>query len=273
MAQQDTQIESTENSNVDETVGAPEIDQAQNPDGAVDASAGADDSPSTAQPDYEGRIRALEEQHRRAEERNRYLEQTTRLLEAERQQWQRQQSRPAAVEPSLAPELLELDKTLDPIFAQRLKGVTQPLVDTVSRLYDEQDSSRFEMYLMRNHPEIFDEEGGLDRVFQEVESVRQRAAQAYNQWLSRVDAFLYAQGIHGVQTQAKTRKEKKTAQVREEAKRIQTVRAAGSGVQQVAPRKSPNAEIQSIREKANRGERLTDSERQKFKDFVGGVSF
>ncbi len=265
--EEEQQVETTENPTVDENVAAPEIDQAQNPD------EGGTESPAAPQVDYEGKIRSLEEQYRRAEERNRYLEQTARLLDEDRRRYQQQQQQPRQTDSGLAPELLELDKTLDPILKRRLETVFQPLVDTTSRLYDEQDASRFEMYLMRNHPEVFDEDGGIDKVFQEVEAIRRQAAQSYGQWLSRTDAFLYAQGIHGVQQQAKSRKEKKSVQVREEAKRMQQVRAAGSGQQQIAPKKSAGSEIQSIREKANRGERLTDSEREKYREFVSKATF
>lgn len=266
MAADNPDVQSMENPTDDQQSAAPETDQALNDESS--------ESPTEPQVDYEGKIRALEEQYRRAEERNRYLEQTARLLDEDRQRLSRQYQQPSKQESNdLAPELLELDKTLDPLFAKRLQNVTQPLVDTVSRLYDEQDASRFEMYLMRNHPEVFDDEGGIDKVFQEVEAVRRSAAQGYNQWLSRVDAFLYAQGIRGVQSQAKSRKEKKSVQVREEAKRMQQVKAVGSSVQNTAPKKAPGAEMQAIREKAQRGERLTDAERAKYRDFVAGVTF
>jgi hypothetical protein len=265
MARTDEQVQEQENPTPEQSE-APVQDETINPDGESEV------SESSPEPDYEGRIKALEEQYRREAEKNRYLEQTARLLAEERQRYYQQQQ-PRQSDPGLAPELMELDKTLDPIFSKRLQTVTQPMVDTISRLYDEQDSSRFEMYLMRNHPEVFDEEGGLDKIFQDVESVRRQAAQNYNQWLSRVDAFLYAQGIEGVQQKAKSRKEKKTVQVREEAKRIQTVKAVNSGVTNTPKPKSAGAEIQAIRDKAQRGERLTDAERAKYRDYVAGVSF
>jgi hypothetical protein len=228
--------------------------------------------PTSNQPDYDGRMRAFEERIQRAEQRNAYLEQTARLLAEEREQRIRQQQQPAQSN-NLPPELEDLGKTLDPLFGRRIDQVTKPMVDTISRLYDEHDASKFEMYLMRNHPEVFDEEGGMDRIFQEVEAVRRQAAQTYNQWLSRTDAYLYAQGIRGVQTQMKTRKEKKTSQVRDEAKRVQSVRAATSNTQGLPPKRDPNAEIKSIREKLRAGKRLTDSERAKMRDFVGDTSF
>jgi hypothetical protein len=267
MAQREEDIQQQENPPVDDSA-APTEDQALNSDSSDDAT-----PPVESQSDYEGRIKALEEQYRRAEERNRYLEQTARLLAEERQQQQRYQQQQPSSQPGLPPELMELDKTLDPLFSHRLKSVTEPMVNTISRLYDEQDAARFEMYLMRNHPDIFEEDGGIDKVFQDVEAVRRQAAQNYNQWLSRVDAFLYAQGIGSVQERAKSRKQKQSVQVREEAKRMQQVRAATSGQQVPAPRKQAGAEINSIREKAARGERLTDAERAKYRDFVAGVSF
>jgi hypothetical protein len=267
MAKGDTLVPSKENTPDESQV--PEQNAAET---EVDETSEGVESPPTPQVDYEGKIRAFEERLNRAEERNRYLEQTARLLEEDRQNRSRQVEQPKT-EAELSAELLDLDKTLDPIFSKRLRSVTQPLVDTVSRLYDEQDSSRFEMYLMRNHPEVFEEEGGIDKIFQEVESVRQQAARNYNQWLSRVDAFLYAQGIHGVQEKYKSRKDKKSVQVHEEAKRLQSVKAAGSGVQNVQPKKAVGSDIQAIREKAQRGERLSDTERTKYRDFIADQTF
>jgi hypothetical protein len=266
MAKSDTLVPTKENPT--EETPLPEQDATENAEEQQDA------APSPApQVDYEGKIRGFEERLARAEERNRYLEQTNRLLDEDRQNRQNQRQEPQKTEAELSAELLDLDKTLDPIFSKRLKSVTQPLVDTVSRLYDEQDSSRFEMYLMRNHPDVFEEEGGIDKVFQEVEAVRQQAARNYNQWLSRVDAFLYSQGIRGVQEKYKTRKEKKSAQVHDEAKRLQSVKAAGSGVPNVQPKKVIGGDIQAIREKAQRGDRLTDQERAKYRDFIADQAF
>jgi hypothetical protein len=270
MAKSDTLVPTKENPTVGETQPIPEQDTTET---AVDETVeGAESSPEP-KVDYEGKFRAYEERLTRAEERNRYLEQTARLLEEDRQNRQHQQQTPQKSDAELSAELLDLDKTLDPLFNKRLKGLTQPLVDTVSRLYDEQDSSRFEMYLMRNHPDVFEEEGGIDKVFQEVEQVRQQAARNYNQWLSRVDAFLYSQGIRGVQEKYKTRKEKKSAQVHDEAKRLQSVKAAGSGVPNVQPKKVVGSDIQAIRDKAQRGDRLTDVERTKYRDFIADQTF
>jgi len=268
MAKESSLVPSKENPTVETPI--PETNTAET---VVDETAEGVESPPTPQVDYEGKFRAYEERLARAEERNRYLEQTTRLLEQDRENQHRQRQVPEKTDADLSAELLDLDKTLDPIFSKRLKSVTQPLVDTVSRLYDEQDSSKFEMYLMRNHPEVFDEEGGIDKVFQEVEQVRQQAARNYNQWLSRIDAFLYAQGIRGVQDKYKTRKEKKSTQVHDEAKRLQSVKAAGSGVPNVQPKKVVGNDIQAIREKAQRGDRLTDGERVKYRDFIADQTF
>mgnify|MGYP001163221382 CR=1 FL=1 len=267
MAKESSLVPSMENQTVETSL--PEQDATETE--VDETSEGAESSPAP-QVDYEGKIRAFEERLNRAEERNRYLEQTARLLEQDRQNYSRQQQ-PQKTDAELSAELLDLDKTLDPIFSKRLKGLTQPLVDTVSRMYDQQDAASFEMYLMRNNPDVFEEEGGLDKVFQEVESVRRQAAQQYGQYLTRADAFLYAQGVHGVQEQAKARKNKKSTQVTDEAKRLQSVKAAGSGTSNQSPRPKVGGEIQTIREKAQRGERLTDAERLKYRDFIAEKTF
>ena len=270
MAKKVEDAPSTENTTVDEGQQLPEQSTAENDAGNDQQGV---ESPTTPQVDYEGKIRALEERFNRSEERNRYLEQTTRLLEQDRENQRHQRQEPQKTDAELSAELLDLDKTLDPLFNRRLKGLTQPLIDTVSQIYDQQDASKFEMYLMRNHPEVFEDEGGIDKVFQEVEAVRRQAAQNYNQYLTRVDAFLYAQGVHGVQEKFKSRKEKKSAQVHEEAKRLQSVKAAGSGVQNTQPKKVVGNDIQQIREKAQRGERLSDTERAKYRDFIADQTF
>lgn len=269
MAKESSLVPSTENPTV-ETQPLPEQSAAET---EVDETPEGVESPPAPKVDYEGKIRSFEERLARAEDRNRYLEQTARLLEQDRQNYNRQQQQPQKTDAELSAELLDLDKTLDPIFSKRLKGLTQPLVDTVSKLYDQQDAASFEMYLMRHNPEVFEEEGGLDKVFQEVESVRRQAAQQYGQYLTRADAFLYAQGVHGVQEQAKARKTKRSTQVTDEAKRLQSVRAAGSGTPNQSSKPKVGGEIQTIREKAQRGERLTDSERVKYRDFIAGTTF
>jgi len=265
----------TEQPKVEETQEVTEAPEGTENDQVEVETSDASQATPQQQPDYESKVRALEEQNRRYQERNTYLEQTARLLEQQRQagQQQYQQQPQQKQQEALSEELIQLDKTLDPLFSRRLSQVTQPVVDTISRLYDEQDASRFEMYLMRNHPEVFDEEGGLDRTFQDVEVVRRQAAQAYNQWLSRVDAFLYAQGIRGVQSQAKSRKDKKAAQAKGEQQRVQSTRAATSGVQGTAPQRPGGGEIQAIREKAHRGERLSSSEREKYRNAISNVTF
>lgn len=256
-----------------------EIQEAPETPAGAETSEVEGDSPDLSQaalqqqPELDGRLKALEEQNRRFEERNRYLEQTARLLDQQSQQWRGQQQAPQQRGNDLAPEMQELDRTLSPLLDRRFQAANQPIVDTISRMVDEQDAARFEMYLMRNHPEIFEADGGLDRVFQDVEVVRRQAAQTYNQWLGRVDAFLYAEGIRGVQGKMKERKEKKGVQVKAEAQRVQSVRTAQSGTIGAPPRKAPGAEIQSIREKANRGERLSTVERAKYRDFISGVTF
>ncbi|MGH9427471.1 MAG: hypothetical protein ACRD2L_14360 [Terriglobia bacterium] len=258
----------------EETQEAPETTEGTETPAVEEISSDSSQTASQQQPELDGRLKALEEQNRRFEERNRYLEQTARLLDQQSQQWRGQQQAPQPQRGNeLAPEMQELDRTLSPIFDRRLQSANQPVIDTISRWVDEQDAARFEMYLMRNHPEIFEADGGLDRVFQDVEVVRRQAAQTYNQWLGRVDAFLYAEGIRGVQDKMKNRKEKKGVQAKAEAQRVQSVRTAQSGTIGAPPRKAPGAEIQAIREKANRGERLSGTERAKYRDFISGVTF
>src|SRR3990167_883469 len=129
MAKSDTLVPSKENPT--EETPLPEQSAAETVEESTEEVA----SPPTSQVDYEGKFRAFEERLARAEERNRYLEQTNRLLDEDRQRSQQHQT-PQKTDAELSAELLDLDKTLDPIFSKRLKSVTQPLVDTVSRLYE-----------------------------------------------------------------------------------------------------------------------------------------
>lgn len=231
---------------------------------------GGEGSPPAQQvEDWSSKAQALEERLARQEERNRYLEETSRLLQQQQQMAQRQ---PAPQEYNLSPELSELDKTLDPLFNKRLKGQLEPLGNNIAGLMDGNDALRFEMYLMRNHPDILDSEESMNRVFQQVEQVRQQAANVYGKYLSRVDAFLYAQGLEGVKEKAKSRTAKKNVQVKEEAKRQLQVQAAKSGEGTPDQRRPQGAAaVESILKRMRAGERVSAEDRAKVREHLANV--
>jgi succinate dehydrogenase flavin-adding protein (antitoxin of CptAB toxin-antitoxin module) len=225
-------------------------------------------SSPTPQEDWQSKASALEERLNRQEERNRYLEQTARLLE---ENSRRQYQAPAPQEPSLSAELAELDRTLDPLFSKRMKTVTDPLGQHVATLMDGQDALKFELYLSRNHPELLDDDNQA-KVFQQVEQVRQQAANVYGKYLSRVDAFLYAQGLEGVTEKKKARQTKKQTQVKEEAKRQLQVQATQSGVGTPDARRVTGAAgAEQLMARLRRGERLTNDERAKVREYLANA--
>ncbi len=228
-------------------------------------------SPTTQVEDWSSKAQALEERLARQEERNRYLEQTQRLLE---ENARRSYQPPAPQEANLSPELAELDKTLDPLFSKRLKSQLDPLGNNMAAIMDGNDSLKFEMYLMRNHPEVLDNEDSMNRTFQQVEQVRQQAAQVYGKYLSRVDAFLYAQGLEGVREKTKARKTKKSTQVTEEAKRQLQVQATQSGENRPeVKRGNAGADIDAIRRKMMSGEKTTPEEKARFRKHLENGAF
>lgn len=232
---------------------------------------GGEASPAPQVEDWQSKATALEERLARQEERSRYLEQTNRLLEMNTRQYAPRQEQEQ--QQTLSAELAELDKTLDPLFNKRIKGQLEPLGNNIAGLMDGNDALRFEMYLMRNHPDILDNEDGMNRVHQQVEQVRQQAAQVYGKYLSRVDAFLYAQGLEGVKEKSKARTAKKSTQVKEEAKRQLQVQAAKSG--EGSPERKPAgaAGIESILKRMRAGDRTTPEERAKVREYLADAKF
>ena len=244
----------------------PEVQEtAQNP--SEEEGAG---SPPAQEEDWQGKAREYEAKLARQEERSRYLEENNRLLERFSQQ---QRPAPVQQEPSLSPELAELDKTLEPLFSKRLKAQLDPVQQMLAQQTDANDALRFEIYLGRHHSDILDSEDSMNRVFQQVEQIRQQAAQVYGKYLSRVDAFLYAQGLEGVKEKAKTRTSKKQTQVKEEAKRQLQIQATRSGEGQPEAKKVAGADIDAIRQRMLRGERITPEEKAKFRKYLEPAKF
>ncbi len=227
-------------------------------------------SPPAQQEDSASKLREYEDKLARQEERNRYLEQTNQLLERFSQQ---QRHAPAPQEPGLSPEMTELDKTLDPIFSKRLRSQLDPVNQTVASALDGQDALRFEMYLMRSNPDILENEDAYARTMQTVEQIRQQANQIYGKHLSRIDAFLYAQGLEGVKEKSKTRQTKKSTQVKDEAKRQLQIQATKSGEGRPEATRVAGADIDSIRRRMMAGEKLTPEEKAKFRAHLSNAKF
>jgi hypothetical protein len=115
----------------------------------------------------------------------------------------------------------------------------------------------------------------FDKLAQAVESVRQQYARATGQYLPRMDAYKYAKGagmlesiVPSQSTVAKTDSN--------EVKRQSEVKAAGQGVKsstKKADAAEGGVEIQRIREKAQKGIRLTAQERTKFRTYLADKPF
>jgi hypothetical protein len=223
---------------------------------------GGEGSPPAQQEDSASKLREYEEKLARQEERNRYLESTNQLLERFSQQ---RQAPVHQQESSLSPELTELDRTLDPLFSKRMKSQFDPVVQQQSQLIDSNDALRFEMYLMRHNSDVLDNEDAYNRTMQTVEQIRTQAAQVYGKYLSRVDAYLYAQGLEGVKEKGKSKQSKKATQVKEEAKRQLQIQATKSGEGQPETKRVAGADVDAIRRRMLAGERLTADEKAKFR--------
>jgi hypothetical protein len=210
------------------------------------------------------RVHALESQFTRSNSENETLKEALRLQSRLLESQQTQHSKGN----TLSPELEELKKAIGPLFNEDIKTSVEPLVGTVSRIYDQQDAVNFQLTLQRQDPNLLQGEN-FDKVNQVVESVRQRAAQQGGTWLSRMDAFLYAKGAGMLKLKPSV------AQQAAEKKRQAAAKQAGASnstdKQKVAG--GVTAEIQKIREKAHAGIRLTPDESIKYRDFIGDVAF
>lgn len=175
----------------------------------------------------------------------------------------------------LDPDLAALDKVIDPLFTRRLKKALDPYNTNFSRIVDALDNVDFRLGLVLNDPELAERiTGGVP--FDEIEAVRVEAAQKLGLYLPRSEALAYLRGKKSEQESVKKRREAKKKSVADEADRKKAAALAESGEAGPAERKSAGAmspEIQAIREKLNRGERLTKQERDTFGKHLGRVKF
>lgn len=258
----DTQTEQT---NLDSS---DSQETAQNPADEVDSG-----SPPAQQEDPTSKLREYEDKLARSEERARLLEQTNQLLERYSQQQRVQSSPTAPQEPSLSPELAELDRTLSPLRDKWFKSQIDPLHQMVAAQADANDALRFETYLSRKNPEVLESEDSFNKVMQQVEHVRQQAYQVYGKSLSRIDAYAYLVGVEGLHEKSKSRQSKKTTQVKEEAKRQLEIQATRSGAGQPETKRVAGDQIESLRRRMLAGEKLTPDEKAKFRNYLAPHKF
>ncbi len=211
------------------------------------------------------RLNAIEAQLERERERNRLLEQSLQIQE----KYLNQGKTTDNVDP-VNKELDVLDKALDPILNKRFKSQVDPINQRYNALSEDNDALRFEMFLQRNNPEILEDEDSYNSTIQQIDAVRQAARQRGME-VSRVDAFFFNEGIKGTKSKISERKAKRGNTVTAETRRQSETRAASGTSTTSEPRQSANAGIAAIREKASRGERLTNEERVKFKEYVSNV--
>jgi hypothetical protein len=240
---------------------------AQNPDEGQSAVSPA------AQSDTDKRLAALEAQVAREKERNQFLEQSLKIQERFLQT--RSEGAPAtsAAKPAgdqWSPELDTLDKALDPLFQKKLKSATDPLVQGYTTMIEDNDALRFEMFLGRNHPELLDDEDAYNQTMQQVEQVRQAARQR-GITISRVDAFVFNEGLQGTRQKVAQRKQKKTVAATAESRRVAETKVAEGTGGTGAPRASAASNMKAIRDKARSGERLTPEERTQYRNWVSNV--
>jgi hypothetical protein len=219
---------------------------------------------------YDSRLAALEDQLKRSNEDRDTLRETLRL-----NQQLVEQTRPQKPTKQLTDEQKAL-KELGLTFGDDVQTAMEPLVGTVSRLFDQNDAVQFQMQMSRVNPALMQGDS-FDKLSQAVETVRQQYARATGQYLPRMDAYKYAKGagmLDGLLT-AKSTVSKGAVDNEAELKRQSEVKAAGtikSSTKKVDSA-SGGADIQKIREKAQRGERLTQAERTKFRNYLADKPF
>lgn len=224
-------------------------------------------SPPAQEEDWQAKAKEYEAKLAREAERARYLEQTNQVLERFASQ---PRQAPQEQKPALSSEWQEVGRNLDPYF----KGQIEPIQQALASQTDANDALRFEIYLGRKNPEILDSEDLYNRTMQTVEQIRQQAAQVYGKYLSRIDAFLYAQGLEGMQEKSRSRAAKKSTQVKDEAKRQLQIQATQSGEGRPdASRRVAGADIDAIRRRMMAGEKLTPDEKAKFRAHLANAKF
>lgn len=251
--------------NLNQNEGQTEGQEIETPDLEVE---NGEESPTggSPTPDYESRFASLEDQLRRANEDRETLRETLRL-----NQRMVEESRPKT-QKQLTDEQKAL-RELGLVFGDDVKESMQPLVGTVSNLYDSNDAVMFQLYLGRENPEALNGES-FDKVSQIVESIRQQQARNGGGYLRRQDAYLYAKGAGLLEKVVAKKQAKQQANV-DEMKRQNAVKNANasSGNSVKTGKAGVTAEVQKIREKAHQGIRLTPEERAKWKEAIGDQTF
>ena len=232
-----------------------------------------DTNQSVASPTPQGnddKLSRLQAEFDRLRERNEALEQSFRIqqkfFESRQQPEQEQQTQ------NWSQDLELLDKALDPVLQRRFGAALNPLAQAYQSLREDNDAIRFESFLSRNNPEVLEDEDSYGKIVQQVEAVRQAARQRGIE-VSRIDAFVFNEGLQGTKQKITQRKQKRTQASSQEARRQSETQAATGTSVNSEPRLTAGAKMQAIREKANRGERLTPEERNQFKEFVSNVEF
>lgn len=216
---------------------------------------------------YGSRLTALEDQLRRSNEDRDTLRESLRLT-----QQLAEQTRPQKPVKQYSDEQKAL-KDLGLAFGDDIQGAMEPIVGTVSRLFDQNDAVQFQLDMSRTHPELMKGDA-YDKLAQTVEQVRQQYARQTGQYLPRSDAYKYAKGA-GMLDKLMPDKAVKEDDDSAEIKRQNQVKQAGNIKSSVKKgfNDDGGADIQKIREKAQRGERLNPKERARFREFLSDKPF
>ncbi len=217
---------------------------------------------TTASDELAQRLSAFEARFERSEAEKENLRESLRLHQQLLAQQSQQNKRS-----ELSPEMEELGRTINPLVQGTIKETVEPIVGTVSKLYDQNDAVQFQLALQREDPELLKD---FDRISSVVEGVRQKAARESGSWVSRDDAYKYAKGAGLLKPKASVKA--KPAGESKRTKEIANAQAAGSG-SETRRSSGVNPEVKKIAEKAQRGERLTPAERAKWKEAIGDVVF
>jgi hypothetical protein len=220
------------------------------------------DAPGDPSASDAGLDRRTEERLRRLEERNTYLEKTQQILDEFNSRQPRQQQQ--VQEQPLPDDVAQLDRLLEPAVTRRFRQGMEPIIGTVSELKEDNDALRFDNFLNRVDPDVYEDEAKLNATYQQVEQFRRQMANERGQWVSRQDAYMYLDGLSRAKERMAGRKQRQQETVNAERKRITQARTTSTlGGSPTVQRGSTH---QALIQKLRSNQRMSQEELKQLRD-------
>lgn len=213
-----------------------------------------------------GQIKGLQARVTRLAERNEYLEKSLELEEKSKAR-----GRSSEEEEALSQDLQELERAMSPILDKRRKAELGPVLGAIAKTQEQLDAIGFKSFLRGERPDLEEDEGTMDRLNQEIAEVRQSASER-GSWLSREEAYYFAEGVRSRQENAANKsKRKKENEKTEKRRKIDSDLSSSEG--RSSRRRDSQADMQEILDKARRGQVLTDDEKKKRFEYLKNQQF